>query len=76
MLRSGLILSFISITAFGGSPTYSVTVIPAPSGLTNISMAGINNAGQVTGQGNNGNGTQSFVGAASGSIVIRCRPVG
>jgi hypothetical protein len=70
MLRAGLLLSFISVTSFGGSSTYSVTVIPAPSGFTRVSMAGINNAGQVAGQGNNGNGTQSFIGSTSGSTAI------
>jgi len=70
MLRAGLILVFISVTAFAQFPTYSVAVIPAPSGLTGVSMTGINNTGQVAGQGNNGTGTQSFVGSASGSTAI------
>ncbi len=70
MLRAGLILSFISITAFGQLPNFSVTVIPAPSGLSEISMKGINDSGQVSGQGSNGIGTQSFLGSTSGSTTI------
>src|SRR5580700_2869848 len=70
MLRAALILSFISMTAFGQFPRYSVTVIPPPSGFTSVGMQGINNFGQVAGQGVNGTGTQAFIGSTSGSAPI------
>jgi len=65
-----MILFFIPLTVIGGSLTYSVTVIPAPSGFTNVTMQGINNFGQVAGQGFNGTRTQAFIGSASGSAPI------
>ncbi|HEY1755325.1 MAG TPA: hypothetical protein VGG72_08005 [Bryobacteraceae bacterium] len=67
MFRTALTLSLIS-TSFAA--TYTVVVIPPPSGFTGVMMSGINNSGQVAGYGTIGGATQAFVGSPSGSTLI------
>lgn len=75
MLRAVLILSFILVTASGGSFTYSVAVIPPPSGYVNVTMSGINNSGQVTGNGNSGGpNPQPFIASVAGNAAIPVPP--
>jgi Viral BACON domain len=52
------------------SSTYTVAVIPAPSGLTIYNMVGINDSGQVAGTGSIGATRQAFIGSPSGSTAI------
>ena len=59
-----------SYQAFVGSPAGSVA-IPFPAGWATISYAyGINNSGQVVGQGNNMGVAEAFVGTPAGSQAI------
>jgi hypothetical protein len=50
--------------------SYTVSVIPPPSGFTLVSMSGINNAGQVAGYYESATTLQAFIGATSGSTTI------
>jgi hypothetical protein len=68
MLRAGLILPFISMTAFAA--TYSVAVIQLPSGFTAVVLSGINNSGQVGGQGTIGTSYRALIVSPLGSTVI------
>ena len=67
MLRTALVC-VVSVAAFGA--TYSVAVIPAPSGLTIYNIIGINDSGQVAGTGSIGATNQAFIGSPSGSTAI------
>jgi hypothetical protein len=57
-----------SAVALAGS--YTVSVIPPPTGFTGSGMGGINNSGQVAGYGFNGSANQAFIGSPSGSAAI------
>jgi hypothetical protein len=70
MIRTALVLSAMAAAAFGGPITYSVAVIPAPSGFTNVVINGINDLGQVAGYGFNGSFNQAFIGSLSGGTAI------
>jgi hypothetical protein len=65
-MRNALVLSAMAAAVFGGPITYSVSVIPAPTGFTGVTMIGINNSGQVAGAGSQG----AFIGSPSGSLAI------
>ncbi len=69
MLRAGLLCLLLSTMAVASS-TYTVAVIPAPSGLTIYNMVGINDSGQVAGTGSIGATRQAFIGSPSGSTAI------
>ena len=66
---SGVRLLATSAAALA-TTSYSVTVIPLPSGFLGGLMQGINDSGQVEGFGNNGTTDQAFIGATSGSTAI------
>jgi Viral BACON domain len=69
MLRAGFLCLLLSTVAVASS-TYTVAVIPAPSGFTTNNMTGINDSGQVAGNGAIGAATQAFIGSPSGSTAI------
>jgi hypothetical protein len=58
----------ISLTSFGG--TYTVALIPPPSGFTNVAFYGLNTFGQAAGSGYNGTSFQAIIGSPSGSSPI------
>jgi hypothetical protein len=68
MIRTALVLSFISTTSFAA--TYSVVPIQGPSGWANVQPSSINNYGQVAGTVSSGNSLQVFIGSPSGSTVL------
>src|ERR1700733_4225157 len=57
-----------SIVVFGGS-SYTVSVIPPPSGYANANWYTINNSGQVAGVVIGGT-SQTAIGSPSGSMVL------
>src|ERR1700733_6207453 len=69
MLRYFSIVLISAVSAFA-SPIYSVTTLQGPPGWTGITMNGINNAGQVTGEAANGANNQAFVTSPAGPVAI------
>jgi hypothetical protein len=72
MLLKALILFALSNGVFAA--TYLVAVIPPPGGFTNVSLVGINNAGQFAGTGTLGSTPQAFIESLSGSSAIPLPP--
>ena len=71
MLRRVALFCFIPIAAFAGPITYSVAVLSAPSGLSvDVYMTGINNSGQVAGQGFTSTHQQAFISSPSGNTLV------
>jgi Putative binding domain, N-terminal len=74
MLRAGFLGLLLSTVAVASS-TYTVAVIQIPTGYVNVTMSGINNSGQVTGNGNSpGPNSQPFIASPTGSAVIPVPP--
>ena len=71
MSRAAL-LNLLFTTLASALPTYTVTVLPIPSGYSNITMFGINNAGQVTGNGVYG--ALPFISSPTGTVLIPLGP--
>jgi hypothetical protein len=65
-----IVLSFFLISAAVNAATYSVAVVPVPSGFSQTTMNGINNSGQVAGFGPSGGGSFAFLGNPQGSTPI------
>ena len=71
MLRAAGVLFFCAPASLLAGSGYTVVIIPPPPGFTNISLAGINNYGQVAGTGQNPEGVQqAFMGSPAGSAPI------
>jgi hypothetical protein len=75
MIRTGLLALSLSIVALASS-TYTVAVIPPPSGYVNVTMSGINNSGQVTGTGYIGSIARVFMAVHREVRCSRCFPAG
>jgi hypothetical protein len=72
VLLKAIVLSALSAAAFAAN--YTVTVIPSPSGFTNVYMVVINNHGQIGGGGNIGATQRAFIATQAGTVVIPLPP--
>lgn len=70
MIRSFALFLIAGASAFADPVYYLVEPVPAPTGLVDVSMSGINDSGQVVGYGFTGTTEQAFIGTVSGSAVL------
>ena len=66
----GVVFAGFVFSGAAFAQSYTVSVIPPPSGLTIAGMLGINNSGRAAGTAYNGSAYQAFIGSVLGATLI------